>query len=154
MALDYDILNKKPIINRHGVDMYDLATSTINENVNVSGSFIVVNKHYVARPDLLSLAVYGDDKYADILCKINGISNPFELNENDIIIIPNVETIIDMTTSANEQSVFCDDDKREIIDNISNTRLQKTVYQERSSNEQLVGDRNYIIDNTHGIVIY
>lgn len=154
MALDYDILNKKPIVNRHGVDMYDLAVSTINQDVNVSGSFIVVNKHYVARPDLLSLAVYGDDKYADILCKINGISNPFELNENDIIIIPHVETILDMTTNANEVSVFCDNDKQEIIDNISNTRLQKNVSQERAPNEQLVGDTNYIIDNTHGIVIY
>lgn len=52
------------------------------------------NWHRVAvseemRPDLVSLAYYGTENYADIICKYNGISNPFSLAKDDIIKIPN-----------------------------------------------------------------
>ena len=115
MPLDYKILNKKPIVTRNGVKFQDLAVQTIDPNVEISGSFLVVNKYYVARPDLISLAVYGDDKYADILCKINGISNPFELNENDVIILPHVETLMDLTNMEPVESIFIDSNKIIII---------------------------------------
>ena len=42
---------------------------------------------------MISLAYYGDDRYGDLLCKINGISNPFEMNENDMLDIPSLETV-------------------------------------------------------------
>ena len=108
MPLDYKILNKKPIITRNGVKFQDLAVQTIDPSVEISGSFLVVNKYYVARPDLIALAVYGDDRYTDILCKVNGISNPFELNENDVIILPHVETLMDLTNMSPVESVFVD----------------------------------------------
>jgi hypothetical protein len=40
------------------------------------------------RPDLISVLYYGTENYADILCKYNGISNPFSLIRDQLIRIP------------------------------------------------------------------
>ena len=88
--LDYNILKIKPIISlpcdydeesksTGTVRCLDLLAAPVNSDAKMSyqNDVIIVNEYYVARPDLISLAVYGDDKYADIICKFNGISNPF-----------------------------------------------------------------------------
>jgi hypothetical protein len=40
------------------------------------------------RPDLISNLYYGNENYADIICKYNNISNPFSLERNQLIKIP------------------------------------------------------------------
>ena len=155
MSLDYKILNKKPIISRNGVKFQDLAVQTIDPSVGISGSFLVVNKYYVARPDLISLAVYGDDKYADILCKINGISNPFELNENDVIILPHVETLMNITNMEPVESVFIDgNNNNELVTGFMDTELQRDINSSRSPNEQTKGMTNIVVDDENGIILY
>lgn len=155
MALDYKILNKKPVVERNGVKYIDLLPQTIDPNVHISGTLLMVNKHYVARPDLISLAVYGDDQYADLLCKINGISNPFELNENDIIIIPRIEVIQDMTNVSPVESVFIDNNKsNEIGNSFIDTEFQVDVNSTRSPNEQVKGMKNVIVDEENGLLLY
>lgn len=155
MALDYKILNKKPIIEQNGEKYYDLLVQTINTEVQITGSLLVVNKYYVARPDLISLAVYGDDQYADLLCKINGISNPFELNENDVIIIPHVEVLAELTKITPEESVFINNDKlNEIADTFIDTDLQVELNSVRSPNEQVKGMKNLIVDDENGLLLY
>ena len=54
---------------------------------------VEITKDYIARMDLLSYQLYGTNKYQDVLCKLNGISNPFELNAGDIIICPDISDI-------------------------------------------------------------
>ena len=155
MPLDYKILNKKPIITRNGVKFQDLAVQTIDPSVEISGSFLVVNKYYVARPDLIALAVYGDDRYADILCKVNGISNPFELNENDVIILPHVETLMDLTNMSPVESVFVDGkNNNELVTGFTDTELQRDVNSSRSPNEQTKGMTNIVIDEENGLILY
>ena len=155
MPLDYKILNKKPIITRNGVKFQDLAVQTIDPSVEISGSFLVVNKYYVARPDLIALAVYGDDRYADILCKVNGISNPFELNENDVIILPHVETLMDLTNMSPVESVFVDGkNNNELVTGFMDTELQRDVNSSRSPNEQTKGMTNIVNDEENGLILY
>ena len=155
MSLDYKILNKKPIITRNGVKFQDLAVQTIDPSVGISGSFLVVNKYYVARPDLISLAIYGDDKFADIICKINGISNPFELNENDVIILPHVETLMDITNMEPVESVFVDgNNNNELVTGFMDTELQRDINSSRSPNEQTKGMTNIVVDDENGIILY
>ena len=155
MPLDYKILNKKPIITRNGVKFQDLAVQTIDPSVEISGSFLVVNKYYVARPDLIALAVYGDDRYADILCKVNGISNPFELNENDVIILPHVETLMDLTNMSPVESVFVDGkNNNELVTGFMDTELQRDVNSSRSPKEQTKGMTNIVIDEENGLILY
>ncbi len=155
MALDYKILSKKPIMERNGQKFMDLSVQTIDPEVGISGSMILVNKYYVARPDLISLAVYGTDQYADIICKINGISNPFEINENDLIILPHIEVIMDFTRVQPVESVFIDDDKNyELSNAFMDNELQADVNAIRSPNEQTKGMKNLIIDDEHGLLLY
>ena len=76
-------------------ELLDLTPSVFNEN---KSSGIVFNVYRVPesmkmRIDLVSMAAYGTDKYADLLLKYNGISNPFTLNTDDILLIPTFDTI-------------------------------------------------------------
>lgn len=102
--LDYNILSQKPNItvvkNGEYVTYKDLLSQTYNGNFIQGGRIVYVEKYYTARPDLISLAVYGDDKYGDIICKINGISNPFELNEGMYLYTPDLGVVSKLFTGT------------------------------------------------------
>lgn len=152
--LDYKLVNYKPSI-KYGNNQYkDLLAKTFNGDAYFSPRIIIVNKYYVARPDLISLAVYGNDKYGDIICKINGISNPFELQEDTVLIIPNFEFLNDCLYKDSVASDIIKDDKKEHIQFIDTNNKQKLKNESRSPNEQTIGDSNYIIDKSLGIVFY
>jgi hypothetical protein len=153
--LNYKLLERKLKIKKdENNQYYDLLSKTFNEKMTFVPRTIVVNKYYVARPDLLSLALYGDDKYADIICKINGISNPFELNEDDIITVPDTEYLTECLYKSKEGSGLIKDAKTETIQKIDKNNRQKRISDSRSPNEQIIGDANFIIDKSMGIVFY
>jgi hypothetical protein len=155
--LDYIILNRKNNIyyvddNNNEEQFIDLLTKTCNEYFNDKDEVIIVNEHYVARPDLISLAVYGDDSYADVICKYNGISNPFELNENDILHIPHINDM--------EKIINTDVEKNDLVSE-SNTISVKRKYptqkdknEKRSPADSVSGEENFVIDKSMGIVFY
>lgn len=155
--LDYTILANKKQIVKEGPDgydetQYDLLTPVIN-NVNISAQdMLIVNEYYVARPDLISLAVYGDDKYADIICKYNGISNPFEMNENDVIYIPALNRFDLLYNDKFIPSELVDDTDNTFIEKKS--KFQKEQNETRSPAQQVVGETNYVIDKSAGVVFY
>ena len=150
--LEYKIINSKPTIVNNNVEYMDLLASNFNTKISLSGTPLIVNKYYVARPDLISQAMYGTDKYADIICKVNGISNPFELNEDDILLIPSVE----YCESCINKSITISELITETNSNIVNTHknYQKTTAETRSPNEQTSGEQNYIIDQSSGLIFY
>ena len=157
MALDYLILENKPKISIKDKDgnvqeCIDLLPATLDSTeLNNSMHKCIVNKYYVARPDLISLAFYGTDRYADIICKLNGISNPFEINEDDTLTIPRTEQIM-FYSRPNKQSSELVSDASTI--NKYKTSKQKELNKKRSPNEQVVGDKNYVIDKSLGLVFY
>lgn len=154
--LDYKILKNKGKLykkNSNGTteEFFDLLTKSCNSMDSTAGDIIIVNKHYVARPDLISLAVYGSDEYADLICKYNGISNPFELNENDVIILPQYhefQNLID--TVNNTTSELVNDD----VSNSTNYSANKKKSDRRSPSQTTTGDKNFIIDKSLGVVFY
>lgn len=152
--LDYSILNRKPLIKIDGEQCYDLLAPIYKLSTVYKPKMIIVNEYYVARPDLISFAIYGDDKYADILCKVNGISNPFEMNENDTLIIPNIEWLNECLETNPAPSKLVQDDETDTIHDIDTNNYQKRKDELRSPNEQTIGDSNYIIDKTIGVVFY
>lgn len=113
---------------------------------------LVINEYYVGRPDLISLAVYGSDEYADMICKFNGISNPFDLNEGMLIFIPPQwwaqSGIEDRETSPcdiikSSESIHKRDEVKKMRNDV------------RSSSTPTVGDpQPYVIDKTLGLVFY
>lgn len=152
--LDYKILANKSIETINGRKMYDLLSGSFTQYKEGNGQMIMVNKYYVARPDLISLAVYGSDEYADILCKVNGISNPFEMNEDDLLFLPDIDFIRECSKiKKNFKNDFIkDEDNDEIINKVSS--YQKLPSDNRTPNQQLVGEENFVIDKSLGLVFY
>lgn len=109
--LDYPIIRKKQIINivkdGEATMMIDLLSDVIRKDVPLRGRTIVVTKDYIARPDLIAFVSYGTDAYGDLVCKLNGISNPFELNEGMILFIPYIDSLQDIikVTGSNSELV-------------------------------------------------
>lgn len=159
MGLDYKTLSNKPIIkikdkNGNIQTCKDLLPVTTFGYPQQSDAPCIVNKYYVARPDLISLAFYGSDEYADIICKVNGISNPFELNEDDTLNIPPVNNVSLYSTNNKGVSELLSDDETTETLLQQKTSLQKEHSKKRSPNEQSAGESNYIIDRSLGLVFY
>ena len=157
MALEYLTLLNKPVIKIKDKEgniqtWIDLLPKTADSIFNESqGQKCIVNRYYVARPDLISLAFYGTDKYADIICKVNGISNPFELNENDMLDIPALETVQFYSRPNKNASDLITKDSS--ITQPKKSK-QKELNKKRSPNEQIVGDKNYVLDKSLGLIFY
>ena len=150
--LDYKIINRKPKIEYNNEKYLDLLAQTYVNIEDPYATLCVVNKYYVARPDLISLAYYKDDSFGDIICKVNGISNPFELNENDVLIIPSIEFINECTQgSSNASAIISKDDDITKLDQFNKRKL---VSEKRTPNEQTINDSNYVIDKSLGVVFY
>lgn len=107
-----------------------------------------VTNEYIARPDLISYDAYGDDMFADIICKLNGISNPFELNIGMKLIIPAPEDIMNFALRPSIK------DKDENLFNIGVSNNVKTKNSKRQANEAIVGDTRFKIDKSSKIIIY
>jgi hypothetical protein len=154
MALDYKIVNYKEKLKRNDIEYIDLLSKSFNDNIISDGTFVRVTPEYVARPDLISLAYYGDDSYGDILCKVNGISNPFELQAEMILYIPDIEYI---TTAAKHFDFRASDIVNEEDDEIllnKQSEFIKKPHEKRSSNNLLPGETNYVIDRSLGVIFY
>ena len=151
--LNYRLLDYKDKITKDGNTYVDLLSKVWQNKEPNNGRIIMVNEYYVARPDLISLAVYGSDEYADVLCKINGISNPFELNEGTILFLPQLEYMVQSMSrlTTNVASVLASES-----DNIGVQHMtkQKSKTEDRSPNQQTKGETNYYIDTANGLVYY
>lgn len=151
--LNYKILENKNIIKNNGEVYIDLLSTSFNKSILPKGNLLMVNKYYVARPDLISLACYGTDEYADIICKLNNISNPFELNEEDILFIPDIDYLRNCIINKGKTN----SDLIKTVDEeiyINSSPYQKQKNDKRSPNEQLIGDKTFTIDKSLGIVFY
>ena len=104
-----------------------------------------VSDRYISRPDLLAHDVYGDTLYTDLLCKLNGISNPFELNKGMLIIVPSPECIMDFMKDVTIE---------ELDDYVENKPTPKNKTDKRKPNEAVVGDSRFKIDKNRGVIIY
>ena len=156
--LNYAIIASKPYIEKESdvegsnkVKFKDLLSNVIDDTAILTDCFCVtVTEPYIARPDLISNSIYGTDQYADIICKINGISNPFELNTGMKLVLPDITTIQNMIMQGKASSIAQEDDT------ISKTikTNQKRKNESRSPGEQTVSETNFIIDEKNRIVIY
>lgn len=68
-------------------------TVLFRSNTDSIGKFIV-DSVYAGRIDLISLHVYGSASYCDYILKYNGISNPFSIEDGDILDIPYPDSIL------------------------------------------------------------
>ena len=148
--LDYSVLNFKTEIESEylGENVFNMLDYTFHIPYDYSYNIFEVPKEYIARPDLISYDAYGDTMYADIICKLNGISNPFELNEGMKIIVPTPD---DVTRFIIEPSIK---DRDENWGPTIGPKITKTKKSKRQANEAIMGDTRFKIDKANGVIIY
>lgn len=158
--MDYSILRAKSNMKVTDPDTgnemsaVNLLSKTFNGDIDFTSGMqtIEVTHEYIGRPDLVSLAVYNNDSYADILCKINGISNPFELNEGMILVCPaqsGLRDLIDIDSDSSDVLVKDDDS---LVKKEKSNKKQKD--EKRSPNEATVDVHNYTLSADNSIVFY
>ena len=146
--LKHTVLNNKKQIFSDWLqeDVINLTDSTFQVPSSYAYEIFEVTERYVARPDILSRDIYGDSIYSDLICKLNGISNPFELNVGMILVIPSPDCIMDFMKNV-------DISETDAVTDLSKP-VTKTKNQKRKANEAIVGDARFKIDKNSGIVIY
>ena len=170
MPLFYTTLSFKKEFNSDylGEKMQNLLDTTFVIPQSYSYNIFEVTEEYIARPDLISYDAYGDSMYADVLCKLNGISNPFELNQGMTLIIPSPDNIMDFVInppSSEHESESVDSYKEGVYNsfNSGNTNgsknggdllVGKTKQSKRRANEAILGDSRFKINTADGIIIY
>lgn len=150
MSLNYTTLTFKSTFNSDYLqeELYDLLDKTFVIPDSYSYNIYEITQDYIARPDLISYDAYGDTMYADVLCKLNGISNPFELNEGMKLIIPSPEDIINFVVKPNSE------ESESVINSSSSIPIAKPKQSKRKANEAVIGDSRFKIDSASGVVIY
>jgi len=85
---------KKFFTNAFGESVVDLVSSTFNfgEAAGPAGP-TVVSEFENMRPDLVSDRVLGSQEYWEALLKFNGISNPFSVEQGEIMLVPAISEI-------------------------------------------------------------
>ncbi|MBO5005467.1 MAG: hypothetical protein J6D03_09605 [Clostridia bacterium] len=159
--MNYFTLSKKPTIvlksNAEGnteVHCKDLLASN-NKNMSISNfDYCIVSEYYIGRPDLISFAFYGTDIYGDVICKVNDISNPFELNYGDVLLIPSIYDVGQYVDNCISDSTSDLIREKDTIESMSNDAYKKLKNESRSPNELLVGQSNYTIDRSNHLVFY
>lgn len=82
--------------NNDGIELVDLSDSIFNSKLKtVTCSFYKVTKEMQMRPDLLSIASFGEDTYAEMIVKYSEICNPFAIEEDDVIAVPSLNSVYD-----------------------------------------------------------
>lgn len=135
-------------------DVLNLLDTTFTIPYSYQYNIFEVTKDYIARPDLISYDAYGDSMYADILCKLNGISNPFELNEGMTLIIPSPDDIIKFAwrPDSNEKETGYADGS--VNNDYKKPFTTKNKQSKRKANEAIIGDSRFKINTADGIIIY
>lgn len=149
MLLHTVLNNKEEIVSDWlGKRILNLTDSTFQIPLTYSYDVAEVTEKYIARPDLISYDVYGDMIYSDLICKLNGISNPFELNEGMLLILPSIDSIMDFMHHITVE-------ESDVVSGVNNNKpAPKQKTEKRKANEAIVGDSRFKIDKTRGIVIY
>ena len=142
------LLMNKPTIHSKTLDedIINLGAITMVIPDWVEYSVYKVSRAHIARPDLISQAVYGNDRYGDLLCKVNNIPNPFEINEGDVLVVPELSSLYRFLTK---------DTFNDSIDSKDDNKPQpKKKNEKRKANEAIVGDTRFKVDKDNRVIIY
>lgn len=87
-------IDKKPtVIDKNGNVIIDLTKSIFSPGARGLNGYqtVKLNSHYQMRADKVAFAEYGRDDYTEYILKYSGVSNPFSIDQDDILFIPEPE---------------------------------------------------------------
>lgn len=92
--LQIDILENKRTRLVNGEEILDLTTQSVETDVKIGFSrLIMTTEEHVMRPDLISAMYCGNQRNLGTLLKVNSISNPFSIDSNEVLFIPDSDTV-------------------------------------------------------------
>lgn len=100
------ILQNKPTIGTTNEEFrLDLTyPSVLNRYVFENAFAVVLKKGEEMRPDLLSINMFGNPHYYDMVLKANGISNPFSIDTGEVFFSPELNDLIRNNAPSGRQS--------------------------------------------------
>lgn len=106
--MEFKILENKPIVinskdNQEIVDLIYPSMRYENTNYNIVDYFYV-GEDMIMRPDLLSYITYNNINSWDKLLKFNGISNPFSIDQGDLILVPDLFWIENQVVKSDDNN--------------------------------------------------
>ena len=84
-------IDKKPtIIDKNNNEIVDLTKSIFSKGARGLNAYqtVKLNDHYQMRADKVAFAEYGTDEYTEYILKYSGVSNPFSIDQDDVLFIP------------------------------------------------------------------
>lgn len=84
-------IDKKPFItDKNGNTLVDLTKSIFAKSARGLNAYqtVKINSHYQMRADKVAFAEYGNDEYTEYILKYSGVSNPFSIDQDDVLFIP------------------------------------------------------------------
>ena len=157
--ISYHLQNKKDSTNL-------LETTFVWPGEDFIANIIQVTSEFIGRPDLLSKEVYGSEEYAGIICKVNGISNPIELNKDMLIALPTPDILDKFIVQESLDEVYWNDEQDKngktpagSTGNNSTKNYQlptpkTSTDKNRRPNEALATDKRFNIDKISKRVVY
>lgn len=111
------VFELKPIVTKGDISIRDLTAPSIRYNYDpvLVGAY-AVNSLSEMRPDLASRGAYGSADFWDLLLKYNGISNPFSLSTEDILLIPSLTDMKEQLADRSEPDPIGDAVRKQYID--------------------------------------
>lgn len=139
-----------------------LDTTFILPSEDFRAQIVEVTEEFICRPDLLSKEVYGSEEYAFVICKLNGISNPLELNKNMLLAIPSPDSLDQFVVQVNNdywKDYEILENNEDPNNNFKNTQNNKPVPKKstdknRRPNEALATDKRFNIDKISKRIVY
>jgi len=88
LPFKYVIDYKVPITTADGQEIIDLAAPSMRKDVEVKVlNYVMVRSSEEMRPDMIAQRYFGAMDNTEMLLKMNGISNPFSIQEGDLMVI-------------------------------------------------------------------
>lgn len=120
--MESEILSRKKTITENDIEKIDFTTASMkysSDEPSIIDSFFIA-EDMVMRIDLASYVAYGNTDYYDILLKFNGISNPFSLDRDMFILVPEARYMTD--SMVNPQEIDLSNEiRKQYIDTTKNT---------------------------------
>ena len=131
-----------------GEEIIDFLGNTFNIPNDFDAEVVDLESGYEGRSDLISDEAYMDEMYFDVICKLNGFSNPFEVNATSALAFP---TGPDLYRFAQNPSDLWKEsgDKEKTVKPRAKARNEK-----RKPNEAVIGDKRFNINGASKIVVY
>ncbi len=129
--ISIDTIENKPVKTINGEEIVDLTFKSVNTDVNPGyARVILVTREMVMRPDLVAHMYCGSHNKVGSLLKINSISNPFSVDEGDVLFIPDSQTLRDIVAkpAEAETSEIRKSFRKQLQERISQVSEQRKEY--------------------------